>query len=134
MSEMANLQGPDWVRVLAKRLGKADEGGLGGTSTTNGVGFSVNTLFSYSYSYTPSGQVTGKRLQMATTTALPKYPYSNTVTTNFDQTCTYDWEGHVLTQQYPDPPISGYPNGLTYTYGFDTMRRPVSMQEGLRAF
>src|SRR5712692_243036 len=86
--------------------------------------------FTEMYSYTQPGQPAKKRLQVTET--LP-YGQGQSIarTVNLDATQTYDNEGKMTSVTYPTTyGLNGVPTtGPTYTYQFDSMHRPNSLND-----
>jgi len=89
------------------------------------------TSFAEMYSYHPAGAVIAKRLAVTRTEySSTGYPAA-TPTANLDVTYTYTAAGLVSTVAYPTyPAYNGNPLvPTTFTYGYDAMSRPVSLQD-----
>jgi YD repeat-containing protein len=71
--------------------------------------------FTEMYGYTQAGQPNAKMLQAIESTSADPI--------NLTATYTYDNEGKMASVTYPN-------SGPTYTYGFDSMYRPVSLTSG----
>ncbi len=76
------------------------------------------TLFTENYSYHPAGAV---RAKMVSETV--QYPGWNPSTTSNQVNYVYNYSGQILQVTYP----SLFP--VTFTYGYDTMGRPVSLTD-----
>jgi len=107
-----------------------DTNSLDGTFTQNGWGrrttaqwgCTSSSQFTHMYSYTPGGQMNKKRLGI---TRSPNPP--NLKTYNLDAGYAYDTEGRVTTMTYPNYWAPAPQSGVTYTYSYDAMERPVGM-------
>ena len=94
---------------------------LSGTCTGTANGYA----YQEPYAYDAPGQVTNKTFTL--TTNYPGWGGSPAVA-SIGIGYTYDSVGRLSTVTYPTPTLYGTPP--TYTYGYDSMSRPVSLTDG----
>lgn len=100
----------------------------GGRPTARKFTISSGSTLTEMFSYTPAGQISGKRLRVSRFVSAT-YPYqSGTLNADLNGAWSYDSEGRMGSVTYPLVSSgNGTAGGETYTYGYDSMGRLNTM-------